>query len=558
MQPGRSASARKYSRLLHFPNTAYYCYSTNPREALSSRKVLSMPKLHLSVTISLSYLLISVLCGLYYCSLSPSPDQSLFDYIAWQGLHNVQWYVGSFDFTWPGSLVIHEIGIRLFGVHRWTARLTDFLLLQPAILAMFLFLRTAGLHAAAIGIGLTYPLIYVTSGPWMAGHRDIVAMHVLIGSAAILLSYRGDKRLTFFLAGLVVGYAVMIRPTYVTFAPVLLIAGLWGSRLPTAKHAFTITIALGIGLLIFPATFLIAGFMTGTFDAWLADTRFVFDVYQVPLSRTRLFFRFFEILGLYFAWLSAIGAASAIFWLTNDHTRRHAILLCGMVLVAIVSFAAQNKGFGYHLGGLIPIFTISALGGINLAFTSAHHERKPIQNTSRALAVAFALVLCVGLERRAQNNLLPYMRSVAVSSQLTPGDRAEEIAKQAISIVARESNVHAYFFQWGWNFDIGFRSERLAASRYLNTQAFSLIAKDDVAYHSWLETFDRDLAENKPAFILLDLTTIPKETKIDEYYIHLPADAIGTGLAILVSHLNQTYAVRFRWEDKILFKRIGA
>src|SRR5262249_20780649 len=126
------------------------------------------------------YLAIAAVCGLYYCSIPPSPDQSDFDYMAWQGLQGVQWYSGSFHITWPGPLVIHEIGIRLFGVHSWTARLTDFLLLQPAILAIYSFLKSAGLRWAAIGAALAYPIIYVTSGPWMAGHRDIVAMHILI------------------------------------------------------------------------------------------------------------------------------------------------------------------------------------------------------------------------------------------------------------------------------------------------------------------------------------------------------------------------------------------
>src|SRR4051812_30984108 len=63
------------------------------------------------------FLAIAAVCGLYYCSIPPSPDQSAFDYMAWQGLQGVPWYTGSFDTTWPGSLVIHEIGIRLFGVH---------------------------------------------------------------------------------------------------------------------------------------------------------------------------------------------------------------------------------------------------------------------------------------------------------------------------------------------------------------------------------------------------------------------------------------------------------
>lgn len=500
-----------------------------------------------------SYLAISVLCGLYYCSVSPSPDQSIFDYIAWQGLHGIQWYVGSFDFTWPGSLVIHETGIRLLGVHRWTARLTDFFLLQLAILSMYLFLRSAGLKAAAVGTALAYPIIYVTSGAWMAGHRDIVAMHVLICSATILVAYRGNDRLKFFLAGFAIGYAVMIRPTYLSFLPFAFVAVFFDKGRSNVKLAFTMIAALGTGVLVFPTIFLIAGFITGTFNAWLTDTRFVFNVYPAPLPRYRLFYGFLEDLRIYFAWLAVAGTASAIFWLTTSSARRHAMLLFGMTLTSVISFVAQNKGFGYHLGGLIPVFTMSALGGIELAFESKEY-RLTVLTVLRAMAVAILCVFAIGLERRTQNNLVPYVRSVAVTGEWAPDD-IEATTEQAVSIVSRESNPHDYFFQWGWNYDVGFRSQRLAASRYLNTPAFSLIRSDDATYRSWLETFDRDLSEKRPLFVLLDLTTIPKETKIEDRNIQLPPDEASPGLAILIHHLNEDYTVRFRWKDKVLFKR---
>jgi hypothetical protein len=315
-------------------------------------------------------------------------------------------------------------------------------------------------------------------------------------------------------------------------------------------------IALGIGVLIFPTIFLIAGIMTGTLEAWLSSTRFVFDVYAAPLSRIRLFWVFFENVRTHFAWLCAVGAGASIFWLTNINTRRHAILLFGMAVTAMVSFAAQNKGFGYHLGGLIPVFTMFALGGVSLAFQT-HDGSRPLQYACRTLAVVFSIFLCIGLERRVQNNFLPYARSFLPSTPPSSTDRAEETKQQAIAIITKESDANAYFFQWGWNYDIGFRAERLSASRFLNTPAFSQIAKDNVAYHPWLEMFDRELTEKKPIFILLDLTTIPKETKVDDDGINLPTDVAGTGLAILVAHLNREYTIRFKWKDKILFKRIG-
>ena len=173
----------------------------------------------------LLYGAVSVVCALYYCSIVPSPDQSLYDYIAWQGIKGIPWYSGSVDVSWPAPFLIEDFGIRAFGVQRWTARLTDFLVLQPAIVGMFFFLRSAGLRYAALAIALAYPVIYVTAGGWQAGHRDMVGMHFLIVAAALLLGDRSRWR-GCFLAGVVLGFVVMLRPTYLALAPFLLLAAL--------------------------------------------------------------------------------------------------------------------------------------------------------------------------------------------------------------------------------------------------------------------------------------------------------------------------------------------
>ena len=62
------------------------------------------------VAFLLLYTAVSVACGLYYCSIAPSPDQSLYDYIAWQGIKGIPWYTGSFDVSWPGPFLIEDLG----------------------------------------------------------------------------------------------------------------------------------------------------------------------------------------------------------------------------------------------------------------------------------------------------------------------------------------------------------------------------------------------------------------------------------------------------------------
>jgi hypothetical protein len=488
--------------------------------------------------IALAYVVISLACGIYYCSLAPSPDQSLYDYIAWQGLHGVQWYIGSFDVTWPGNLVIHELGLRLFGVHRWTARLTDFLLLQPALLAIYWFLRTANLRIApVIGI-LIYPIIYVTSGPWMAGHRDIVAMHMVVGSAAILLTFLKRGHAPLFFSGLVLGYAVMLRPTYLAFGPVLFIVFFFDAAQPTLRRFATSMLTLAAGTLAIPLLFCVAGVLTHTLDAWLADgVDFVLKVYQVPLSRMRLAARLFVVAREQFLWLAAAGLSSLLLWLSASHVRMHAALLCGMILTTVISFVVQNKGFGYHLGGLIPILTLSALGGIELAGQRNVERWFAWRMPATFVASAVGLIMCVGIERRIQNNLMPFW----MGENIRESELTESLKQKIISIITTESTPQSRFFQWGWNYDIGFRSQRLFASRYLDTPLFSLIAPDTLEYGSWLKTFDLDLEINRPTFVLLDLTTLPSES---------------AGYKILATHIDQHYEIRLRLDDKILYKRL--
>jgi hypothetical protein len=518
--------------------------SSWPRPQWSQRKYIHVA----------SYLAISVWCSFYYCSIAPSPDQSIFDYIAWQGLHGVRWYTGSFDFTWPGSLLIHEVGIRLFGVNTWTARLTDLIFVQPAIAAMYYFFKAADLKSAAGAIILVYPIIYVTSGGWMAGHRDIVAMHMLVIASSISVTSGEYNKVKLFCSGIFIGYAVLIRPTYLTFLPLLCATFFFPLDRSTLKPALRLSTVLVLGTLAFPTIFLLAGFLTGTLDRFLVITRFALEVYPVQLSRARLFNLFADNIQTYFAWLCIAGLVGAFLWINDRVAKKQAALLLAMAITALVSFAAQNKGFGYHLGGLIPVFTMSALGAINLGFSRPGNSTQ-LKIIMRTLAAAVLFIVCVGTGRRIQHNFFPYFESL-LASHTTAETDANQIVSQTVDVVSQESDPGSYFFQWGWNYDVGFLSKRLAASQYLNTPALSLINKDDVRYKSWLDTFDKELSEKKPTFILLDLTTLPNQTTITDRGVQFLQEEPSPALAILARHLNERYIIRQEWKDRALFKRM--
>src|SRR5258708_5456999 len=76
------------------------------------------------------WLVSAPILALLYMLVPTSPDHALFDYIAWMHVKGAQYYSGAGEINWPGVMLIHELGIRLFGVHSWTFRLTDFLVMQ--------------------------------------------------------------------------------------------------------------------------------------------------------------------------------------------------------------------------------------------------------------------------------------------------------------------------------------------------------------------------------------------------------------------------------------------
>ena len=346
----------------------------------------------------------------------------------------------------------------------------------------------------------------------------------------------------------------MLRPTYLAFAPFLLIAAV-PQRPFDARRIFAhALVPLTLGMLAVPLAFAVAGLVSGNIWDWFDQgVRFVLSVYQVEGSRWRLFGLAWIVISQSIAWLLIAGMLGGCIWVTNATViLRHLTLLVGMVGTVWISYFVQNKGFGYHLGGLIPILTLLALGGAELAVQT--QQTRPVRAASWAAALCILLVVSAGVARRTQHYVLPFVAHLRVSDPLTSQDQVPS-TNEAVAIVSGESGPKDRFFQWGWNSDVGFLSQRLSASRYVGP-LFALIDERHLNYIGWIAIFRQELEQNKPEFILLDLTTVPPATNAEQFPIVLPAGS-SKGLSALVAIINRDYVVRARWPDKIFFKRLA-
>ena len=495
-----------------------------------------------------AYAAVSLIAFNIYVRIVPSPDQSLFDYLAWLQLDGVPLYKGSFDMTWPGELVFHELYIIIFGVHYWTARAGDFLLLQPAILAIFQFLKRAGFRRAAVAAALVYPIIYVTSGGWMAGHRDFIAAHFLVAAAIFALPSDQRGRWAPYLAGAFIGYATTIRPTFLAFGPLLFLIALsdWKGSFSWVGAFVRKAVPFSLGILTPAAAFLVCGLITGTLGSWYTDSiLFVVSVYPAPLPVVRLFSAAAGILIHMFWWLTIAGLLGAILWHASGRSRRGLWLVLALVATMFLSYFAQNKGFGYHLAGLIPAFVILAAAGadagIHLPVSSAMFRNTLAGVTACLLVAGTGLRLFHAIPRPPDWGREEQARGLKLNDSLA-------LAK----IIRSESGPADTFLQWGWEYQVNFLSERRSPSRFVNTQGARLISPNQPVFGKWLTEFAQDLSERPPKFILVDESLIPRGTG-------LPASAPPTGeamLEIVRRRLDTGYFIRDRRGNDILLERL--
>lgn len=488
-----------------------------------------------------------------YMTVPPSPDQSQFDWMAFVATQGPPFYVGSFDMNWPGAMWLHEVGLRIFGVHAWTWRLTDFLLMAVFTFGGAAFLGRAGWRTAPVIFLFLYPLLYITAGGWMAGQRDIIASGFLILACALAMPTQRYEWSAALGSGVCVAAAVLIRPTFLSFILGLILLEALPLRRPYTGHLSPIkrAMAFGAGCSLGIGAAILTGVVMGNLDDWYQQSvQFSLSIYvgEPPQdwreTLKTLFLRSWH-------WISFLAGIGCLFWVWRDRLSYALILVLGVAVTSALSFTVQNKGFAYHLGGILPVLvllTAIAFDCLNTVRLQALHDiwRK----ASFLLLSVFGLLAIAGTASKIANfdeNIRLILTGGAwpVSSYgLTELER-----RDIIKMISEGSSDDETVAIYGTQYEIPYRAKRMPTYRYF-TPAADQINSNFEHFNAWINEVETGLTTRSPSFVIIQ----------KKFLKNFSADQDGTPkdrpiLHRLMAHVSTDYTVSFENSHLVVYRR---
>ncbi|SMD03283.1 glycosyltransferase family 87 protein [Primorskyibacter flagellatus] len=498
------------------------------------------------------WVLLMALLALLYTTVPPSPDQSQFDWMAYIATQGHPFYVGSFDMNWPGAMWLHEAGIRLFGVHAWTWRLTDFLLMLGFSFGGAVFLHRANWPLAAWVFVFLYPALYVPAGSWMAGQRDIIATGFLICACALAMQNAPKEGRSVVLAGVCVACAVLIRPTFLSFLAGLMFLECMPMRdihpRTCSRSARALRFLAGFTLMIGAA--ICAGLALGSLDDWYRQSfQFATSIYigEPPQDWRVTLWTLFVVS---WNWITLMALFGLVVWALRDRLSYPLMLVLGIAATSTLSFAVQNKGFGYHLGGILLVLVLLLTIGID----QLDHWRRSVRTSLMRWGVTVALTGAVFLVLAGTAVKLENLKSGAVrilAGQFGPTDLyglTEAERRDIISLIKDGSTPDQTVAVYGTHYDLPYRAQRLPTYRYF-TPAADQIKPGFVHYDEWMAEVDQALVQTPPAFVVMTRRALPGPP--DELN---PALADRSILTRLQQTLSEDYKVVFSNANVVVYQ----
>ncbi len=279
-------------------------------------------------------------------------------------------YLASWDQNFPGIILFHAAAIELFGNSESGFRLIEYLVQVGCVLALYRVCRLWLSPATSLLSCILYAAQYVSGPILLMGQREgfatpilLLYTYLIIDSSRAAESHTLDTRgmLRFASAGIVLGCAAVIRPTFALFLfpPFLSVADI---RTSTGRKSFVAVVAgflLTLGIVILPY----ATTTDGLRQLYLTVIRFNLDVYGGMFERSLVANRAYVLLAFILFW-SGVVLLNRV---RNRHiaqapsrvSERWYIVLS--VASAIIGIIVMRKFYGYHFivvfALLIPVLT---------------------------------------------------------------------------------------------------------------------------------------------------------------------------------------------------------
>ena len=500
--------------------------------------------------------LVWIVAGALYRTLPPSPDQWLFDYTGWMVLQGAIPYETFVDGNWPACHWLHALSTLLFGNTPYSWRTLDFMLMAGSTLVLSDLLQRLWGRAAGIWVLFLYPCLYVVSGQWFAGQRDIVGANLCF--AALWCYWRGltERRLGWQVGtGLVLAFCTLIKPTFALLGLALGLhalvsawAGSWRVRdailqVAVAGIASFVGLALGFFALTLQGTS-----MENFYEAAVQWVLLRYDSNTVDLAEALR----------RAAWANrdwvVVGAALSLALRLGCEGRRRLsanLLFPAMWLAAIVSYFMQAQALSYTLGFSYAATVPILCSGLALASASVSGG----SGLRRIAATACVLIAIAGTAKRWSNQFAgPALwlsgRISAAEHQNRyqvgdgiPAGEAYRLASELAELVPAEGSI----LVWGRANVISFLAQRPQPTRFHHNVAITPPFIPDDLKERWYARFREDLERAKPEACLVNQRELGWE-----------GDRPSEPVAFLRSFLERHYEPVRAVGESVLYLRRGS
>ena len=416
-------------------------------------------------------------------------DQGLFAWVGNAIVRGGMPYRDAWDFKGPLVYYTFALAQWLFGVHLWSIRLLDAVLLLWSTLALR---RAAAALIDAEGgrwAALLYVLWYASHSYWHTAQPDgWTAMLLIIGLSPILARPAEAHARAFLLAGICVGLVTLFKPTNALFLA-LPLAALIASR-GTRRPALGIATAAGW---ILPIAIIALWFASqGALDDLVAVHLQYAAVYAwlSPGDRLRGLAEYFLNARVIAVGLPLVMFGAIALWRTH---RAVAVVLAGWVLITTALVATQNRFYAYHWLPMLPACVL--LGAVAI-----QRIQTPIRPLATVL-VAILLVHCLAPILLEQARFLAW-RAGRIDRNAyydAYGDMGHDL--RAVDWLRNEGQPGKVVV-FGWHSAVAWLSERATVSRFGYSLPLMMGEGLDVRAQYRAELLDA-MAADPPRYILV-------------------------------------------------------
>ena len=271
----------------------------------------------------------------------------------------------AWDVKGPGAHLMFAFVEMVFGRNEWGVRLFDLVMLAACAACLRSIVREyAGRGAMRWSIVLFF-LWYASLDHHNTAQPDEWAGVMVTGAVALMVTRTRLSTISGFVAGVLIGYCALIKPTYLLFFALPLLDGWCHVRAEGVGRMVRFWLASGVGLVL-PIALCIGWFWyRGALDDWIAV-----HLHWIPSSYADVDAAWLNRGQYLLAFLTKQRFAPAVplvvggLWLVRQRSDRDVVILVAWMLAAALGVLVQGHFYEYHwLPIYPPLALLAGIGG---------------------------------------------------------------------------------------------------------------------------------------------------------------------------------------------------